>query len=106
MGKSIMQTERECYLCGRVTNLEEHHIFGGVANRKLSEKYGLKVYLCRRCHTGKNGAQYDKEKNLKLKQEAQKAFLTHNDLSTWMKLFGKNYLGDWGIEYESASIDP
>ena len=29
--------------------LEEHHIFGG-PNRKLSEKYGLKVYLCPEHH--------------------------------------------------------
>ena len=30
-----------CWLCGRWGWLEEHHIFGG-ANRKKSEKYGLK----------------------------------------------------------------
>lgn len=34
-----------CWLCGRWGWLEEHHIFGG-ANRKKSEKYGLKVGLC------------------------------------------------------------
>lgn len=33
-------------------NLEEHHIFEGTANRNLSEKYGLKVYLCQKHHRG------------------------------------------------------
>ena len=39
---------RECFLCGRNgrgDRLERHHIFGA-ANRKLSEKYGLTVWLC------------------------------------------------------------
>jgi hypothetical protein len=49
--KSIIQTTNECYFCGSTNNLEEHHIFGGF-NRKLSEKYGLKVKLCNRHHTG------------------------------------------------------
>ena len=31
-----------CYLCGRCTNTQVHHIFGG-PNRTLSEEYGLKV---------------------------------------------------------------
>ena len=108
MGKSIMQTGRECYLCGRVTDLERHHIFGGFSsnNRKLSESYGLWVYLCHDCHTGTNGAQYDMGKNLKLKQEAQKAFQSYYSRAMWMRLFRKNYLGDWGDGHESASIDP
>lgn len=43
--KSILQTERECYLSGRTDWLEEHHIFYGQGRRKLSEQYGLKVWL-------------------------------------------------------------
>ena len=38
-----MQKGERCYLCGRLTGLERHHVIGGVANRKLSEKYGLWV---------------------------------------------------------------
>lgn len=92
MGKSILQTEHSCYLCGRVKNLERHHIFGGVANRPISEKYGLTVYLCHECHTGKAGAQYDKGKNLRLKQDAQRAFEKIYPRSKWMELIRKNYL--------------
>ena len=44
MAKSIMQSEKVCYLSGRTDWLEKHHLYQG-ANRKLSEKYGLWVYL-------------------------------------------------------------
>lgn len=44
---------KECFLCKRNGNgdrLECHHIFGG-SRRKLSEQYGLVVWLCgERCH--------------------------------------------------------
>ena len=55
MAKTRMMTQKgECYLCGALGQTEEHHCFGG-PNRRLSEKYGLKVYLCLSCHrTGPN----------------------------------------------------
>ena len=34
--KSILQSEKECYLSGRTDWLEEHHIFYGQGRRKLS----------------------------------------------------------------------
>jgi len=92
MSRSILQSDRSCYFCGSVIGLEEHHIFAGVANRKISEKYGLKVWLCHRHHTGDKGAQYDRDLNLQLKQEAQKAFEIHYSRSEWMDLIRKNYL--------------
>lgn len=106
MGKSIMQTERECYFCGRLDGLERHHVFAGVANRPISENYGLWVWLCHDCHTGKNGAQYNAERGLKLKQDAQKAFTSYYGRSVWMRLIRKNYLGEWGKKNESVSVDP
>jgi Zn-finger protein len=75
-----------------MTGLSVHHVFAGVANRPISEKYGLKVWLCHECHTGNEGAQYDKMKNLQLKQDAQYAFEREHTRSDWMKLIGKNYL--------------
>jgi hypothetical protein len=106
MAKSIMQSERVCYMCGRVNGLTVHHVFAGVANRKISENYGLWVWLCHNCHTGRDGAQYNKEKNLKLKQDAQMAFQKYYGRKVWMQLIRKNYLGDWGKENESVSVDP
>ena len=52
MAKSILQSDKECYLCRRFYNLrttrglEEHHILFGRGRRELSERYGLKVWLC------------------------------------------------------------
>ena len=93
MAKSIIKNDRECYLCGKTVNLERHHIFGGVANRKISEQLGLWVYLCHDCHTGTEGAQYNKDTNLRLKRDAQRAFEAIRNRQTWMNWIGKNYLG-------------
>ena len=98
MGLSILQDEKVCYLCGCERNLELHHIFGGVANRPLSQRYGLVVWLCAKCHRGIDGAQYCKEVNLRLKQEAQRAFVARHGTEEWMKLFKKNYTGVWHDE--------
>ena len=103
MAESILQAEKECWFCGARAGLESHHIFAGVANRPISEKYGLKnrpisekyglkVWLCHRHHTGDGGAQYDPEKSLQLKQEAQKAFERIHGHELWMKTIRKNYL--------------
>ena len=91
--KSIIQSEDRCYFCGRVTDLETHHVFGGVANRPISDAYGLTVKLCSECHRGTDGAQYDKEKNLQLKRDAQRAFQAIYGRTMWMRLIRKNYLG-------------
>lgn len=56
MAKSIMQDTKECYLCRRWYNcrtlhtLELHHIFPGWANRSISDRLGLTVWLCHRHH--------------------------------------------------------
>lgn len=92
MSESIMQTQKECYLCGRKTCLERHHTLSGVANRKLSEKYGLWVYLCHDCHTGTDGAQYNPEKNRELRKQAQIAFEELYGHQKWMSVFMKNYI--------------
>lgn len=103
MGKSIMQTDRACYYCGRLDGLERHHALGGFSskNRKYSETYGLWIWVCNRHHTDpKEGVQYNAEKNLQLKQDAQLAFQKYFGRSLWMQLFRKNYLKERGNENE------
>ena len=91
--KSIMQQgDPRCYFCGRQTELERHHVLGGVANRPLSEKFGLWVWLCHAHHTGTDGAQYDPERNRSLKRMAQIAFEARHSHDEWMRIFRKNYL--------------
>lgn len=98
MAKSIMQAQRECYICRRRYNvittraLEEHHVFQA-PRRLLSETYGLKVYLCHRHHTGDihDAVHFNQQAQDWLKAEAQAAFMQHYTPEQWMPLFGKDY---------------
>lgn len=89
--KSIIQSEKECFVSGSTANLEEHHIFGG-SNRKWSEKYGLKVWLTYEFHRGNKGVHFDKELRNYLHKVGQKAFEEHYPELSFIKIFGKNYL--------------
>lgn len=98
MARSIIQKDKtKCYLCGRNANadyfgLDEHHVFPG-QNRKASERYGLKVYLCHdSCHL--NGVHQDAKLNRTLQRDVQaKAMSRYKwDMETWRSLFGRNYL--------------
>lgn len=71
--KSIIQDNRECYIC-RNPFTEEHHVYYGTANRKLSEKYGLKVWLCPYHHRGIGGVHFNKELDNRIKEVAREKF--------------------------------
>lgn len=102
--KSIMHCKRShtCYLCIRLhgdsswkDNLEEHHAIFGTANRKLSEKYGLKVYLCKYHHTGSSNSVHRNNVIARMVQKnAQMAFEIKFPDKNFMEIFGKNYLTD------------
>ena len=90
--KSIIQKDgSRCFVCGRMNELECHHILAG-PNRKWSEQYGLTVMLCHEHHTGKDGAQYNRELGDSLKRLAQIAFEARYSHDEWMQIFRKNYL--------------
>jgi hypothetical protein len=91
--KSIMQSEKACYISGRTDNLEDHHIFGG-ANRKNSERYGLKVWLNHNWHNEPpDGAHHNAETMDYLHREGQMAFeRVHGSREDFMRIFGKNFL--------------
>lgn len=87
-----------CWLCGRngsVDKLDKHHIFGH-ANRKLSEKYGLVVYLCHhRCHIfGKNAVHNSVDTMQELHEYGQKKAMDENGwaVDDFRAVFGKSYL--------------
>jgi hypothetical protein len=98
MAKSILQEERECYICGKngaCDPLDVHHVFGA-ANRKKSEKYGLKVYLCHySCHIfGKDSVHQNGEISNTLKAETQQKAMDHYGwtIEEFRELFGKSYI--------------
>ena len=92
--KSILQEKKECFRCRTAEGLHEHHIFGG-GRRELSEKYGLKVYLCGKHHNLSNeGVHFNPAFDRALKKLAQRVFEHVYGHDMFMKIFGKNYLGD------------
>ena len=98
--RSIMHSKEDgtCYLCmmlnsdyQRRDNLEEHHVFMGPLKR-LSEKYGIKVYLCHEHHTGgKEAVHVNYETCRRLQAEGQQAFERAYPDKDFLKIFGKNY---------------
>ena len=91
--KSILQTEKECFICKTNYSLEEHHVFFGFANRKLSEKNGLKVWLCPEHHRGNSGAHNNRETDLSIKKYAQTEYEKEHSREEFIRIFGKSYLG-------------
>ena len=98
--KSIIQKEKECFICRvnydveTTTGLQEHHIFEGTGRRKQSEKYGLKVYLCHRHHVSdpKYAVHYQKQLDLELKQLAQRKFEETHTREEFIEHFIQSYL--------------
>lgn len=90
MSKSILQTEKKCYVTGAEYNLDLHHCMPGVANRKLSDKWGLVVWLRHDIHMDLHDR--DKELEIRLKQDAQRAFEKLYGHDKWMSIFRKNYI--------------
>lgn len=90
----MIDSNKHCYFCGSTNSLHSHHIFFGLSNRKLSEKYGLKVWLCILHHTGSNEAVHlNITNNMLIKREGQRYF--EEKIGTreeFISEFGKNYL--------------
>lgn len=109
--KSILhdKKDRTCFLCMQLNNddsiknnLHEHHVIHGWANRKLSEKYGLKVYLCLEHHEiGKEAVHQNAKLNLMLKAYAQKVFEEKWPEKDFYSIFKRNYI----MESDMAEIE-
>lgn len=99
--KSIIQADKEhCFMCGKNAHadyfgIEEHHVFSGTGIRPLSEKYGLKVYLCHHCHNEPpNGVHHNRERRLLLQKVVQKRAMKYYGWTTeqFIEIFRKNYI--------------
>lgn len=93
--KSVLQRTKVCWVCGKTENLEEHHVFYGRAYRHLSEKYGLKVWLCAEHHRGSGGVHgKNRELGLSLMRYAQKRFEADHTRDEFIRIFGRNRLDE------------
>lgn len=90
--KSILQSEKKCYVTEQTDGLHKHHIYGA-ANRKISEENGFWVWLVPEYHNmSDRGVHFDKEFDTLLKQECQAKFEETHSREEFMKLIGRSYL--------------
>jgi len=104
--KSIIQQENVCFFCGTTRDLQTHHCLHGTANRKLADKYGLTVRLCRKHH---EEAHREKTTDRILQVRAQIAWEEHyGNRSDFMAVFGRDYLwqGNDTDELRNEQNDP
>ena len=71
------------------------HIFGGTANRRLSEEDGLVVDLCTDCHNRPpNGVHFNKER---MEESAKKGFTNATDAADYLVRAGVPFRDAHGI---------
>lgn len=105
MSKSILQAEKECYLCrlaadqagyyGELphTGLHRHHVIFGRGNRKKSEHFGLWVWLCVAHHEyGPEAVHTNARIRRQLSQVAQREFTRVYPNLDFREEFGISYL--------------
>lgn len=91
--------ENICFLCALLYGdesqkklLHTHHIFGGSANRKLSEQYGLTVRLCPEHHEYGSDAVHKNARTARILKEAgQEAFERRYPELNFREIFGRSY---------------
>ena len=92
--ESIISNEKQCYKCGIMGDLHRHHVFGGIANRRLSEMDGLWIWLCPDHHTmTDNSVHRNRSMDLAFKKEAQMKWEEkYGSREDFIKRYGKSYL--------------
>ena len=81
-----------CVVCGS-PKIQKHHVFGGTANRRISEKHRYIIPLCMEHHTGHNGIHFNGGRDLFWKQTAQMHYEKHKGTrSDFICEFGKSWL--------------
>lgn len=91
---SVLQRNKNCFVCGTSQNIHIHEIFFG-KNRKKSIEDGCCAYLCAKHHNMSNeGVHFNHEYDLYLKKIGQKAWMSYykKTKEDFIKKYGRNYL--------------
>ena len=97
----IQPKDGGCYLCEKLhgdysqKKTEEHHVYFGHGQREISERWGFKVYLCRKHHVNAGGPEAvhrNHETCLLVQRDVQRAFEKTHSRQEFMDLIGRNYL--------------
>ena len=100
MAKSILSNERVCYVSGRTDLLEKHHIFGGKADRPISDRHGFWVYLNHywhnepRCEQNlwQGGVHHNPKLREMLETKCQEKYEELHSHEEFIELMKENYL--------------
>ena len=91
--KSILQTEKKCFVCGKTYDLAVHHVYEGTANRRVSDATGMTIFLCHYHHNmSDEGIHFNKELDLSVKRYAQEIYEREHTREEFRSLFGKSWL--------------
>lgn len=92
MTKSILQSEKKCFVTGKTYGLHKHHIYEGF-NRPHSEEHGFFVWLAPEWHNMSNkGVHFNKAFDSYLKKLCQTEFEKTHSRKEFMSIIGRNYL--------------
>lgn len=91
---SILQTKRECLVCNTTYDLHKHHVFYGIANRKLSDKHGCWCWLCANHHNmSDQGIHFDKTLDKTVKAQCQRMWMGDDrTVEEFIKIFGRSFI--------------
>lgn len=91
--KSILQSQKECFVTHATEGLHKHHIYPGWGTRQICEREGFYIWLIPRLHNmSDEGIHFNKGFDLYVKRECQKKYEETHTREEFMKLIGKNYL--------------
>lgn len=99
MGRGSLYPPRSegCWLCGNPL-VEQHHVYGGVGRRQVSDREGCTVFLCREHHQGMRGVHQDARLMEWLRQDCQRRWEEREGLEgeeaheAFRAVFGSSYL--------------
>ena len=94
MAKSILQSEKKCFITGSTENLDRHHIYFA-ANRRISEENGFWVWLRHDYHIedSPNKTPHNcRMTDLYLKEMCQREYEKPHSREEFIKLIGRSYL--------------
>ena len=94
MAKSILQSEKKCFITGSTTGLQRHHIYGA-SNRNISEENGFWVWLRHDYHIADspNKTPHNcRMTDLRLKEMCQREYEKTHSREEFIKLIGRSYL--------------
>ena len=81
-----------CVVCGS-PRVQMDHVIGGVANRKISDRYGYVIPLCAEHHIGATGIHRNRGMDLFWKQTAQIHYEAHRGTrADFINEFGKSWI--------------